>query len=324
MTTTAWSERCKTLAHSVVEACALAPVAAGPGALSKEVQKHLPEFAFRQVLCRGGWYRLGGVVNASGQKVADNLEQWAEAALEGHDGDIGALLDDQAGSGLKATRLHGRTHYLVAPVGSGAADFLQLEIEDLQETLAHPLFDRAPVPGSLDELIDPRQSDPAQGQPIGLPFYTFRRLTHVGDILARMRTQALEPQPIHRFVADWEQSSAGHATDLPNHWVIAVREHLDRFHQTITRANPVPAINGEAPKMSAREGTSGLALNEALTAFDRHLGYPFAWYFHMLTTKAVPHWVARTVAEDAAAGFAYLPERDLKIVKAWLHKPYGF
>ncbi|MRR09524.1 hypothetical protein EG831_05515, partial [bacterium] len=124
MTATAWSERCKTLAHSVIEACALAPVAAGPGALSKEVQKRLPEYSFRQVLCRGGWYRLGGVVDTNSQKIADNLEQWAEAALDECDGDIAAVLENHAGSGLKATRLHGRTHYLVAPAGSGAADFL--------------------------------------------------------------------------------------------------------------------------------------------------------------------------------------------------------
>ena len=43
----------------------------------------------------------------------------------------------------------------------------------------------------------------------------------------------------------------------------------------------------------------------------------------MLTTKAVPHWVAQTVVEDALAGFAYLPQRDVEIVRAWLHRPYS-
>ncbi len=318
-----WTEQCKALAEPIIEACTVAPVASGPGVLTKEIGRRLPQVSFRQVLCRGGWYRLGGVVDADGKAVAENLEAWAESGLGEFDDDLCLLLDKHAGSGLWATRLVGRTHYFVAPVGRGAADYLQLEVEDLQESWSHPLFDRDPAPTSLEEFVDPRL--PKENlKPLGLPRYVFRRLTHVGDTLARMRTQALEPQPIHRFVADWEASSARQATDLSNHWVIALREHLDRFRQIVTRASPVPALNGEPPRFAGREGTRGLALNEALTAFDRNMGYHFAWYFHMLTTKAVPHWVARTVAEDAAGGFAYLPERDMAIVKDWLHKPYGF
>jgi hypothetical protein len=47
-----------------------------------------------------------------------------------------------------------------------------------------------------------------------------------------------------------------------------------------------------------------------------------AWYFHMLTSKAVPHWVAQAVIEDALDGYAYLPPRDLEVVRHWLHAPY--
>lgn len=317
---TAWSESCKAMAGPVIEACT---VASGPTALAREIGKRLPGHAFRQVLCRGGWYRLGRVVDAQGERVAPDLEAWAAAQLDDRDGDIAALLEDYAGSGLRATHLSGRTHYLVAPAGKDSGDFLQLEIEDLQETLAHPLFDREPPPAGLDELVD-AQTDPAAAVPVGLPCYSFRRLTHIGDLLARMRTQSLEPQPIHRFFADWDASSAGHATAFHNHWVVALREHLDRYRQPIMRAQPVSALNGEPPRFTVRQGTSGLALHEALAAFDREIGYACAWYFHMLTTKAVPHWVPAALAADAAAGYRYLPERDLQVVKNWLHKPYGF
>ena len=88
----AWSEYCKTLAPAISEACVKAPVAAGPGTLTKELGKALPDWHFRHAFCRGGWYRLGGVVDGQGQKVADDLESWAEAALADHDGDIQALV----------------------------------------------------------------------------------------------------------------------------------------------------------------------------------------------------------------------------------------
>lgn len=321
-TVTAWSESCKAMSGSVIEACAAVPVSAGPAVLAREIGRRLPDRPFRQVLCRGGWYRLGGVVDADGEHVAPRLEEWAAEQLEARHGDIGALLEDYAGSGLRATHLVGRTHYLVAPVGTDAGDFLQIEIEEQQEVLAHPLFDRDPPPSSLDELVDAQTGGDAV--PLGLTFYRFRRLNHIGGLLACMRTQSLEPQPIHRFFADWDAGSAGHATAFHNHWVVALREHLDRYRQAITRAQPVPALNGCAPCFGARPGTSGLALHEALTAFDREIGHAFAWYFHMLTTRAVPHWVPATLAADAADGFRYLPERDLRVVKNWLHRPYGF
>jgi hypothetical protein len=317
-----WTERAKALEPAIVEVCTLIPVSAGPGALTKELARHLPELHFRRTLCRGGWYRLGGVLAADGTRVSDDLQSWVEMALDACDGDFEILREEYADKGLIATRRVGRTHYFIAQTGDKPGDFLQLEIEDLQETQAHKLFAQTPAPTQLEELVDPNLGH-HNGQPIGLPCYTFRRLTHVGDLLARIRQQKPEAQPIHRFAEDWGNSSAGHATSLGNQWIIAVREHLDRFRQTIIRAQPVPAIDGEAPVFGAREGTRELALHDALVAFDRAAGYPFAWYFHMLTTKAVPHWVARVVVEDAMAGFAYLPRRDEEVVRHWLHAPYA-
>lgn len=101
-------------------------------------------------------YRLGGVVDAAGTHVADDLEKWAEAELAVRDDDLGALCDDYADSGLTATRLTGRTHYLVASTGPAAVDFIQIEIEELQEMACHALFDADHPPGSIEELVDPR------------------------------------------------------------------------------------------------------------------------------------------------------------------------
>lgn len=327
---TAWSERCRQLVEPIEEVCGRLPVASGPVALTRELARVLPEWRFRETLCRGGWYRLGGVVAEDGRRVADRLGEWAAEALDACGGDMGALFEEFADSALRATVLSGRSHFLVAPIpGGGATDFLQLELEDLQETGSHRLFQRERLPGTLDELVDCRCGaaglcgDERCGVPLAAPRYRFRRLVHVGDVIARMRAQSLDLQPIHHFVADWEASSAA-STVLCNHWVISLRDHLDRYRQTITRATPVPAVHGELPRLEAREDTSGLSLHGALTAYDRAVGYPMAWFFSLVCGQRVPHWVVSSVLADNAAGFSYLPERDLQIIRRWVHNPYYF
>ncbi|MCB1899562.1 hypothetical protein [Cognatazoarcus halotolerans] len=319
----AWPDLCKTLAAPLVETCTRTPVSAGDAGLVKALSTAQPDWRFRHALCRGGWYRLGGIVDGAGNRVSDNLEAWAEQALEHHDGDVGALIDAEQDRTLFATRLVGNTHYLVASSGEAGDDFLQLEIEELQEVRAHRLFDNEP--GSIEEIVDPRldADSRAAASPIGLPFYAFSRLQHVGSFLRRMRSQRTEPAPIHRMVEDWDRSSAGAASSFCNQWVLATSEHLDRFRQPVLRAQPICAQAGEPPAFRGDATANGLALADALSHFDRHCGYPMAWYFHMLTSRSVPYAVAQTVVEDALAGLAYLPERDVAVVRGWLHRPYS-
>ncbi len=318
--TLAWTEYCKSLAPAIVETCAKVPVSSGPGALVKALSVALPDWKFRHAMSRGGWYRLGGILDGDGRRISDNLEAWVEDALDERDGDFHRLIDDFADQTLFATRLVGQTHYLVASAGDESDGFLQLEIEDLQEMRVHQLF--VNEPGSLEELVDPRGGADTP-QAVGLPFYTFRRIQHIGAFLKRMLAQKPEPASIHRMLEDWAKSSAAHTSAYYNHWVIATREHLDRYHQPVFCAQPIATLAGDPPEFAAATGTSGLKLQDALTHFDRETGYPMAWYFHMLTTKAVPHWVAQAVVEDSLAGFAYLPQRDVDVVRGWLHRPYS-
>jgi hypothetical protein len=190
--------------------------------------------------------------------------------------------------------------------------------------VCHALFPDNAAPASLEDLIDPRDACPGNQAALGVPFYTLRRITDIAEFLSGMRAQKPEPQPVHRFIEAWEASTASHATDFSNHWVIAVREHLDRYRQPIRSATPVAALNGAAPRFESSYGARGLALAEALQRFDRQIGYPLAWFFHMLTTKSVPHAVATAVVEDFQGGFNYLPDRDVQVVRDWLHRPYGF
>ncbi len=315
------------LARQVAELCVRVPASAGPGAVARELAKTAPQLAFREVLVRGGWYRLGGVVDAAGKHVADDLEKWAEAELAARNDDLAALCDDYADSGLAATRLNGRTHYLVAATGPAATDFIQLEIEELQEVTCHALFDADHLPGNIEELVDPRGNGgppAARAVPLGVSFLALRRLTPVADLLARMRAQKPEPQPIHRFIEAWERSSAGTASQFSNHWVLGVREHLDRYRQTIVQATPVAALNGALPRFDGAFGVQGLSLYHALSRYDKAAGYPMAWFFNMITTRNVPHALSAAVIDDTQAGFHYLPDRDAEVIKDWLYRPYGF
>jgi hypothetical protein len=128
--------------------------------------------------------------------------------------------------------------------------------------------------------------------------------------------------PIQRLLSNWQASSAGIAAEFSHHWLIAFREYLDRYRQTQYRAQVIPLFSGKLPDFAPQPGASGLKLHTALQTFDRQIGYPFAWFFHLLITKAIPHWVAQTVVEDGLNGFAYLPQRDMEIVRNWLHRAY--
>jgi hypothetical protein len=67
----------------------------------------------------------------------------------------------------------------------------------------------------------------------------------------------------------------------------------------------------------------GAGLANLIHGFDRVVGYPFAWYFHMLTHKPVPHQLAEAVHADLMGAYEYLLARDLKVLRDWHARPYG-
>ena len=122
-----------------------------------------PGCTFRYALNRGGWYRPGGLIDAKGVRIAESLGTWARIELDACDGDMGELVERNADKGLLVTRHTGRTHYFVAAYGSAPSDFLQFEVEELQEVLDRKLIDNGKPPEDLQELIEPIAPEVTRG-----------------------------------------------------------------------------------------------------------------------------------------------------------------
>lgn len=283
----------------------------------------LPGQPFRFVLSRGGWYRPGGVLRASGERVADSLETWAEAELAGCDGDMDAFIERHGDDGLLATRHSGRTHYFVAPYGPAPADFLQLEIEELHEVLDRRLFSEGDPPADLQELTDPLRPSSLEAHPVAPPHYRFRRLTDMRYVVARLPAPIGQIHPLSRFLAEWMNSQPRSKHHFCDHWIIALREHQDRYRNPVLSASPVSLHARALKPFHWNPQAHELDAASQLRAFDRAAGYPGAWYFHMATGSLTPRDIATTLAGDLDAGYLYLREQETRLLVEWLRAPYS-
>lgn len=282
----------------------------------------LPGRPFRFALSRGGWYRPGGVVRA-GMRLADNVEAWAEAELAACGGDLEALFERHRAGDLVATRISGRTHYFVAPYGPAPADFLQLEIEELHEVLDRRLFDEAGPPADLQELVDPLLPATLEAHPVAPPHYRFRRLTDMRHVVGQLAAPAGERHPLARFLADWAASQAGSQGHFCDHWIVAVREHRDRYRNPLLSASPVSLHARKLKSFPWDLQARGADAAAQLKAFDRAAGHPGAWYFHLVAGHLTPRAVATVLAADLDAGFRYLREPDAALLVEWMRAPYS-
>ena len=298
------------------ELCASVPAPFDPASLAAQVQDLQPDLQVRHVLTRGGWHRLGGVVDLDGLRVAHHILEWAQAESGG---DIDDLMFKLADRRLFATRLNGRTHYLVAPTGPAPEDFIQIEIEEVQEVLDRCITDPDWFPDSIAEFADPLDFPHLEPEPVGEPRLLFRRLLRVPDLLASGDAGSR----LRRFLADWGRSSASESEPLCAHWVLSIREYQDRDGEGHVTAKPVPVVQDAIPALPSGEVARGAQLANQIHGFDRALGYPFAWYFHMMTNPKVSHRLAEAVHADLMEAYAYLPARDLKILRDWYADPYG-
>jgi hypothetical protein len=294
----------------------------GHGALLGGLRRLSPQQDFRWVLTRGGWYRLGGVVTEGGARIAENLDTWIQQLFRDCGDAMSVLVERVAKAGYLVTRWLGKTHYFVAPIGEGPADFLQLEVEELQEVIARALVDPAAPPVDLDALIDPVVPRSQSFEPLAAPHYVFRRLTDVSAFLAAMPRWPLQTPPVTRFISEWARSSAGCTGRFCDHWVLSLRSHRGVHGEAILTATPACTFGRTIPRLHIPALARGPDLARLVHQFDHQLGYPFAWYFCMVNSHHVPTSLGDSVYQDLQTGFDYLPERDQAVLADWIRYPY--
>lgn len=289
-------------------------------ALSERISALMPGLSFNCVITRGNWHRLGGVVDAEYQAISHNISHWASRESEG---DIDKLIAKYMAAGYFATRLAGKTHYFTAPCGDNAEDFIQLEIEELQEVLDRPLIERDWYPDNMEEFLDPLDYPCLEPEPIGMPYLQFRRITPVDKLLGEAARENQALKNLRRFFLDWTRSSASENDPFCKHWVLALREYLDSDGEYRLSTKPISVFAGNRLSLPQGDELSGSVLANAIHGYDRSLGYPFAWFFNMLSSRTENYNLAEAVLRDQVGAYDYLPARDLKVLKAWEERPYG-
>lgn len=301
--------------------CIEATPEAGNASLLHDLHNLLPDLTFDPVLMRSGWYRIGGVVDANGKRITDKLTAWVEEEAAG---DALSLYNKYAHESFIATRLNGKTHYLVAQTGSRPQDFIQLEVEEVHEVLDRPLFEEDALPELVEEIIDPLEYVKIESKVISPSRYLFRRIIPIADYLDKLiDKEEIHKPPVIRFIADWEKSSAGESTVFSKHWVLNFREYTDGYGEPKFHAKPITTYVGEIPFIGGEDLPRGAELANLIHDFDRKIGYPMAWYFFMLSHKQISHQIADSIHKDLMGAYAYLPAKDVKVLQNWYDNSYG-
>jgi hypothetical protein len=288
--------------------------------LSEKFGDLMPGLSFTHVATRGNWHRLGGVVDAQHNAVSANIAQWAE---QESGGDIDQLIAEYVDAGYFATRLAGKTHYIVAPLGDTPEAFVQLEIEELREVIDRPLIERDWYPESIEEFLDPLDYPRLDPEPLGSSYLQFRRITPVEKLLGEAPKENQALYNLKRFFDDWQSSSAKEYGPFCNHWALALREYIDADGEYRLSAKPFSTFSGNVDSLAKAGTLHGAELANLIHGYDRRVGYPFAWYFNMLGCKAENVAVAEAVLRDQMGAYDYLPAKDLKVLRQWEERPYG-
>lgn len=291
--------------------------------LPRKLQGLIPEYPIHLALTGDEWYRLGGVVDMDGKRIANDLIEWVERTFIECGQNLHTLIEYTLEQKLIATKQTGKTLYFVVQTGNLAEDFTLIEIDKTHEVSDRMLVDEQNPPEDIEEFIDPLQPYCIESFCFGYSRYTYRRKTDVKLFMEVINERHVGEHPVQRFMDDWNRSSAGQKFRMSEDWIIRPYRHTGRFGEQIVNAEIVNTHKNNLPHLEDFAGKKGSALSSVLNRFDRQAGYPFAWYFYMLKGKLVSTHSAESVYRDISGDFAYLPERDEAILRDWIAAPYN-
>jgi len=291
--------------------------------LLKKFQALVPEHTVRLAGISDEWYRLGGVVDMNGKRIANDLIEWTERTYIECGKNLQTLIEHTSEQQLIATRQTGNTLYFVMQTGEKAEDFIQIDIDKTHEISDRLLVSDQQPPEDLEEFIDPLEPDCIESFYIGTARYTYRRKTDVAVFMDEINKHHIEEHPVQRFMDDWNRSTAGKNAILCEDWIVRPYRHIGRFNEQIINIELINTQNKNIPRLEDIAGKKGVALHTLLTRFDRQAGYAFAWFFYLLKGKLVTPQTGVAVFKDISGDFSYLPERDIAVLKDWINTPYS-
>ena len=308
--------------HELARICRTTPVSEDDGLLLAALSERYPGLEFRLTRGTEEWYSIGGVVDSAGNRLAKDIAEWADRAFIECGQNFETLLRYCRENGLVATRHQGITLYVAAALGDKAEDFLQIEIDRLQEVRDRLLVDAGHFPADLEELIDPLDPVDVDPEPLAPVAYTYRRKTEVSVFMQEMAKHQASKHAVQRFMDDWNRSNAGRQRPFCQEWNLKLHQALGRFGEKKMDVAVMPVHVGALPRMESSTGRKGTALQSALSHFDKQAGFPFAWFFYMAAKLYVPPVLGDAVYKDLDSDFAYLPFRDATVLREWVADPY--
>jgi hypothetical protein len=291
--------------------------------LVKKLRGLIPDYTIHLALTGDEWYRLGGVVDMDGKRIANDLIEWVERTYLECGQNLQTLIEHTLEQKLIATKQTGRTLYFVVQTGDRAEDFILIEIDKTHEVSDRMLVDEMHPPEDLEEFIDPINPFCIESFCFGHSRYTYRRKTDVKLFMEVINERHVGEHPVQRFMDDWNRSSAAQKIRLSEDWIIRPYQHTGRFGEQIVNVEIVSTHKSNLPHPEDFAGKKGSALSNVLNRFDRQVGYPFAWFFYMVKGKLVSTHCAEAVYRDISGDFAYLAERDEAVLRDWIAKPYN-
>lgn len=291
--------------------------------LLKKIQELIPDYPVRLAKKGDEWYRLGGVVDMNGTRIANDLVEWTERTFIECGKNLQTLIEHSREQQFIATRQTGNTLYFVIQTGSKAEQFIQLDIDKTHEISDRLLINDRQPPEDLEEFIDPLEPECIESFCIGTARYQYRRKTDVAVFMDEINKYHIDEHPVQRFMDDWNRSTAGQQAILCEDWIVRPFRHVGRFNEQIINIELINTQSKNIPRLDDSAGKKGVALQALLTRFDRQAGYPFAWFFYLLKGKLVTPQTGTAVFKDISGDFSYLPDRDIAILKDWINTPYS-